>query len=147
MIADEIKHRLEAKFESKVLVWIAISSMGVSKPFFAPSKQAINQEIYLMECIKRRLIPFVKKHTNFTFGQILLHLTMHIASLTTFVEKLDNPANVSEARPIEDFWGDLKREVYKGNWSATTIPQLKRRICYCLGKMDLKKIHLQIWFI
>jgi hypothetical protein len=144
---DEIKHRLEAKFESKVLVWIAISSMGVSKPFFAPSKQAINQEIYLKECIKRRLIPFVKKHTNYIFWPDLA--SSHYAHSVlnhfreekiNFVEKLDNPANVPEARPIEDFWGDLKREVYKGNWSATTIPQLKRRICYCLGKMDLKKI-------
>ena len=144
---DEIKHKLEAKYESKVLVWIAISSQGVSQPFFAPSKQPINQDIYLKECIQRRLVPFIKKHTNYIFWpdlasshyahSVLNHLRKEKIN---FVEKVDNPANVPEARPIEDFWADLKREVYKENWSTNTIAQLKSRIRYCLRKIDLKKI-------
>ncbi len=92
-------------------------------------------------------MPFIKKHSNYIFWPDLA--SSHYANSVlnylrkqkiNFVEKTENPANVPEARPIEDFWADLKREVYKKNWSAQNITKLKRRICYCLKKMDLKKI-------
>ena len=51
--------------------------------------------------------------------------------------KCDNPAATPEARSIEDFWADLKREVYKKNWSAKNIIELKQRIKNCLRKMDV----------
>jgi hypothetical protein len=144
---DEIKHNLKSKYEEKVLVWIAFSSKGFSKPFFVPSKQAINQDMYLDQCIKRRLIPFIKKHPKHIFWPDLAssHYAKKVLKYlreqkVIFVEKADNPANVPEARPIEDFWGDLKRTVYRRNWSAKNVDQLKRRICYCLGKMDLNSI-------
>lgn len=147
---DEIKHNLKSKFEDKVLVWIAISSHGASKPFFVPSKQAIDQNVYLEECIKRRLMPFIKKHTNYVFWPDLAssHYAKSVieylrAQNINFVEKSENPANVPEARPIEDFWGDLKREVYKKNWSAKNVKELKRRIYYCLRKMNIKDIQLR----
>ncbi|KAF0301696.1 hypothetical protein FJT64_026068 [Amphibalanus amphitrite] len=44
------------------------------------------------------------------------------------VGREDNPPNVPQLRPIEDFWGLLKQEVYKGGWEATSEDQLKRRI-------------------
>ena len=47
-----------------------------------------------------------------------------------------NPVNVSKARPIEDFWDNLKQKVYKGDWSTTMIDQLKNRIKSCLKKID-----------
>ena len=28
----------------------------------------------------------------------------------------DNPPNVPQLRPIEDFWGVMKQEVYRGGW-------------------------------
>jgi len=55
-----------------------------------------------------------------------------------YVNKLENPANVPEARAIEDFWADLKRQVYKGNWQAKDLRQLQGRI-----KRELKKYPLQ----
>ena len=51
-----------------------------------------------------------------------------------YVKKLENPANVPEARPIEDFWADLKRQVYKANWQAKDLKQLQGRI-----ERELKK--------
>ena len=144
---DEVKHNLKSKYEEKVLVWLALSSKGISKPFFVRSKQAINQNVYLDECIKRRLIPFIKKHPNHIFWTDLAssHYAKKVLNYlneqkVNFVEKVDNPANVPEARPVEDFWGDLKRAVYNKNWSAKNVVQLKRRICYCLGKLDLNFI-------
>ena len=35
-----------------------------------------------------------------------------------FVGKYENPANVLEARPIEDFLSILKGEVYEDGWKA-----------------------------
>ena len=43
-----------------------------------------------------------------------------------------NPANVPEARAIEDFWALLKRDVYKDGWSAKTTNELKNRIAGCV---------------
>ena len=48
-----------------------------------------------------------------------------------------NPANLPKARPIEDFIGNLKAKVYEKGWAATTLAQLKRRIIFCLKKIDL----------
>ena len=53
-----------------------------------------------------------------------------------FVEKSENPANLPEARPIEDFWTILKGEVYKGGWKANDFDVLKKKIRLCLRKMD-----------
>ena len=51
-----------------------------------------------------------------------------------------NPANVPKARPIEDFWANLKAKVYEGDWTAKTLEDLKRRIKYCLSKMDMSVV-------
>ena len=39
-----------------------------------------------------------------------------------------NLASVPEARPIEDFWAILKREVYKGGWAAQSGEEFTERI-------------------
>jgi hypothetical protein len=53
-----------------------------------------------------------------------------------FVQKEDNPANVPEARSIEDFWSILKGYVYANAWKAESTRQLTNRIKLCLRKMD-----------
>ncbi len=40
-----------------------------------------------------------------------------------FVPKYLNPANAPKTRPIEDFWGNLKGNMYAKNWSAKSIPE------------------------
>ena len=54
-----IKYSPKFKFEDKLLVWICFSARDVSKPFFVLSKMAINQNVYLKDCIKQRLLPFI----------------------------------------------------------------------------------------
>jgi len=51
-----------------------------------------------------------------------------------FGQKFDNPANVPEARSIEDFWSYPKKKVYKKNWGAQNLDQLATRIKYFLHK-------------
>lgn len=145
------KFSRKKKFEEKVLVWIAIGPKGLSQPFIHTSKLAVNAQRYLSKCVRRRLIPYIRR--NYSDGEyvfwpdqasshyakvVLDHLT---AQKITFVEKQDNPANVPEIRPIEDFWSYLKSLVYAGGWEAKTRPQLVNRIKYCLKHVDQDRVH------
>ena len=55
----------------------------------------------------------------------------------TFLLKEDNPPNVSQARPIENFWGCLSQKVYEGGWEAKTQQQLVKRITLKLKDFDI----------
>ena len=52
-------------------------------------------------------------------------------------------SNVPQFRPIEDFWRFLKQLFYKKGWAAKDEEVLKRRIKYCLGKVDTSKPNLK----
>ena len=55
-IPPEVKFKRRTKIESKLLVWWAVSAKGRSSGYIHRS----NTEIYLNECIRNRLIPFIK---------------------------------------------------------------------------------------
>ncbi len=54
------------------------------------------------------------------------------------VPKDSNPPNVPQLRPIETFWANLKRKVYKNGWTASSTDELIKRI-----KKELKKIPVE----
>ena len=54
-----VKYKSKAKFEKKMLVWLTVSSRGISTPYFVPSGLAVKQNVYLKECIIKRLMPFI----------------------------------------------------------------------------------------
>ena len=97
-----------------MLVWLAISSRGISTPYFIPSGLAVKQNVYLKECIIKRLMPFIKKHHpegNFVFWPDLAsaHYAKSVTSYLiskniTFVQKADNRPAVPELRPVENFY-------------------------------------------
>lgn len=140
------KYRTKKKFEKKLLVWLCFSEKGMAEPYFIPSGLAVNQKIYLEECIKSRLIPFIKEHHsdgNYVFWPDLA--SSHYAKTVTkyldenkvkYVFKEDNPPNLPECRPIEDLWSILKGKVYANNWKAETLDQLQLRIVKCLDELD-----------
>jgi transposase len=148
---DEVKFKTKQKYEQKAMLWIAISPRGISQPFLVPSGLAVNQHIYLKECIIKRLIPFIKKYhsdDNYVFWPDLAssHYAKSVIShlreeKVNFVEKEDNPPCVPELRPIENFFSILKGIVYKKGWEAQSVDQLKKRIKYCLKKVDLDLVH------
>lgn len=150
---DEVKYAYCKKFESKLLVWLAISPKGVTKPYFLPSGIAIKQDTYLA-IIKSHLEPFINKSYptgGYVFWPDLA--SSHYANSVQnylkeknirYVPKEDNPANLPKARPIEDFWGNLKRKVYEGGWMATTLKELEDRIRLCLRKMNLSDVQAHI---
>ena len=57
-----VKYSPTAKYEKKLLIYVCFSEKGISKPYFVPSGVAVNQKVYLEECIKKKLIPFIAKH-------------------------------------------------------------------------------------
>ena len=83
-----------------------------------PSGLAVNQEIYIKNCIKKKLIPFIDKyhsHGAYVFWPDLAsshYAKIIIAHLNKkkvhFVEKADKPSHFPECRPIENFWSILK---------------------------------------
>jgi hypothetical protein len=109
----DVKNKMKAKYESKLLVWVAVSPRGMSSVKFFKSGLAINQYIYRDECIRKRLIPFINKYYRdgkYVFWPDLA--SSHYANSVhadlrdkkvNFVQKQDNPANVPKVRPIEDF--------------------------------------------
>jgi hypothetical protein len=61
------------------------------------------------------------------------------ANNVKFVAKVDNPASLSEAWLIEDFWSILKGFVYKDGWKVLTLKSentdaLAKIIKYCLSR-------------
>jgi transcriptional regulator with XRE-family HTH domain len=147
---DSIKNKYKSKYEQKTLVYIAISTRGVSAPIFFKTGLAVNQHIYRDECLKKRLIPFIHKYHRdgkYVFWPDLAssHYALSVQDYLRsenirFVPKNLNPANVPKVRPIEDYWGILKQKVYENDWSAVNIPQLVKRIKYCVTKLDKKLI-------
>ena len=140
-----VKFSTKKKFEKKVLVWIAIGPNGWSEPLIKDSNFAINGRVYLEECIKKRLIPYIRanydndyvfwpdKASSHYANDVINHLRQEGIH---FVAKEDNPANVPEARSIEDFWGILKARVYANAWRAENTRQLTNRIKLCLRQME-----------
>lgn len=141
-----VKYKAVGKYTKKCLVWVCFSENGLSPPFFLPSGLAVNQKIYLEQIIKKRLIPFIERyhsHGKYIFWPDLAsaHYAKSVISYLNekninFVKKNENPPNVPEIRPIEDFWGILKGLVYKNNWQAENLDKLKNRIKYCMKKID-----------
>jgi len=141
-----VKYYPKTKFEKKLLAWICFSTKGISSVYYVPSGQAIDHEVYLKYCIKQRLITFINAHHsdgNYVFWHDLA--SSHYAKTVVdylneekvnFVQKCENSPNISEARPIEDFWGIIKGEVYKNNWKAENLNQLQNRIKFCLKKLN-----------
>jgi hypothetical protein len=146
---DSVRFAGKEKYPNKILVWLALSERGISKPIIRPSKsEAINTEIYL-KILEKNLLPFIHKHHpdfNYIFWPDLAGA--HYSNVTVawmeqnvnYVVKAINPPNVPQARPIENFWGCLAQKVYEGGWESTTEQQLIRRIESKLKEFDLNYV-------
>ena len=132
LTVENVKYSKKRKYEQKIIIWIAISPMGVSQPYYVPSGMAINKETYLKKCIQERLMPFYKKyhqHTKTVFWPDLA--SSHYATVVQnylleqkadFVPKCENLAATPEARSTEDFWADLSEKSIKRTGLPKTLP-------------------------
>lgn len=145
---DNVKYAGKSKFEPKVLTWIAISSKGFSEPYFRPfGGLAINSDSYIGQCLPKlkKFIADYHAQDEIIFWPDLA--SCHYAKKTlqwlteqniAIVPKKDNPPNVPQARPIDQFCAVLKRMVYGKGWEAENDKQLVRRIKQKLKQIDKK---------
>lgn len=137
-VPNDVRYKKKAKFEDKVLVWCAISEAGISRAYVGRVRgEAVNADIYIRRCLPK-LVNFIQTHhvnDNIMFWPDLA--SCHYARITQdwlrqqnipCVPREDNPPNVPQARPIEEFWALLGRKVYDGGWEAENEEQLRRRI-------------------
>ena len=57
-----------------------------------------------------------------------------------YVEKEDNPTEVSQCRPVEDFFGFLAIRVYHRNWVKTEVAALILRIRKCFSEIPQETV-------
>lgn len=119
------------KYAKKYLVWQGICSCGyMTKPFV--TKGILNQELYIKECLQKRLLPMYKQHNiPPIFWPDLA--TIHYSNKTVdwyksksiyFVPKTCNPPNCPELRPIEKFWAIIKQMLRKTSKTANDRKKL-----------------------
>jgi len=122
------------KFPKKFLVWQAIDESGnVSEPYI--SSGTMNQEVYLNECLKKRLLPFLRQHHDLDRILFWPDLAMcHYANSVKrfleeekvdFLQKSENPPNVPQARGIESFWAQCKRKYGERKLPAKNLHSFK----------------------
>lgn len=151
---DEVKYKPKAKFADKVLVWCAISEAGISRPYVGRVRgEAVDANVYIRECLPK-MINFINTHhqnDEIIFWPDLA--SCHYARRTqdwltenniNFVPREDNPPNVPQARPIEDFWALLSRKVYDNGWEAQNEQQLRTRIFQKIREVDVNIVQRQM---
>jgi hypothetical protein len=153
-VPSDVKFRKKTKFEPKIMVWMAMSSRGVSSVYVHKGSQAIGQKVYLEECINKRLLPFIRTHhknNKYIFWPD--KASAHYGGLVTarlneenvpFVAKDDNPPNVPQARPIESIWSMLEQKVFANNWEAKNLELLARRIQEKAKELDKNVLQAMI---
>ena len=106
-----IKYSPKTKFPKKMLVWIAISESGHSRPFFVPSRGSINGEVYRRECIEARLVPFLEKHHSdgdYIFWPDLASAHYAQQPRISFERKISILSQKSQTHPIPPSFIQLK---------------------------------------
>ena len=137
-ISSKVRYKRHTKFPKRALVWLAISSRGASRPFVIESGNSITADIYSKQCIRLRLVPFLRKfHSDMDFIFWPDMASSHYAASTlsvyddfdiTYIPKERNVPNISQLRPIERYWHYLKQKTYEGGWETDSFEVLKKRI-------------------
>ena len=142
----QVKYRPERKYSRKLLVWLAMSPRGITRPVIMPSAGNVTGEVYREKCLKGVLLPFIEsKYSNhdvlFWPELAIAHYALQAMMLleedgVPVVARDMNPPCAPQIRPIEDLWGLIKQNIYKGGRQATSDAQLKRRIQQVVRDID-----------
>lgn len=126
------------KFCPKLMVWQALSMRGRSQLYVVPSGMNVNKELYLKECIKKRLIPFINKaypngdaifwpdKASAHYADVVMD---HLQSVgVKVVKKDDNPTNLPQARPVERYWAEIDRRLSVLKKRAENLKELSDQV-------------------
>ena len=105
--------------KQKLLVLVAICPKGLSEPYFVPSIQAINQDIYQERCINQRLLSIISKYNKRNLSSIFWldpassHFEKSVLEMLKFKKiqflPIDlNLSNTPQTRAFENIGGPAK---------------------------------------
>jgi hypothetical protein len=125
-VEDHQRFNSKEKFPGKYMVWQCLDEDGnASQPWV--TNKTMNGDRYLEECLKKRLLPFIKKYHRVQdvclwMDLAACHYKKEVLEWLRdngidFVGKTENAPNVPQARPIEAFWALCKRK-YKARGQA-----------------------------
>jgi len=109
-VEEQFRVQHKSKFPKRFMVWQAICSCGLRSASFV-TQGMINGEIYVKECLQKRLRPLILKHEVSTFFWPDL-ASCHYSKAAmewfssngvTLVPKEVNPPNCPELRPIKKY--------------------------------------------
>lgn len=133
-VEEQFRVKKQSKYPKKFLVWQAICTCGKRSSIFI-AQGSINSEIYIEECLEKRLLPFLRQHHVSTIFWPDL-ASCHYSNATkkwyeahgvVFVPKEANPPNCPELRPIERYWALVKKELKKTKQSSRTVQDFRRK--------------------
>lgn len=146
-VDEKFRTQKKTKFPTKFLVWQAICTCGKRSAAFITTG-TINTDIYIKECLKKRLLPFIREHEVSTYFWPDLASCHYSKSAVEWYQKNDvvfvpreaNPPNCPELRPIERYWALVKRimkntkhvainaKKFKNQWSLRSKKVTKETI-------------------
>lgn len=129
-VHDKIKEK--EKYPKQFMVWQAIDELGNKTEAFITNKTT-KSIVYLEECLKKRLMPFIEEHhpeknVLFWFDMATCHYAKEVKDWLIengikFIEKKDNTPNCPQVRPIEMYWAVIKHKFKKNNVFCNTIEE------------------------
>lgn len=142
-VEEQFRTQKQTKFPKKFLVWQAICSCGKRSKSFV-TVGSINTEIYIKECLNKRLLPFIREHNVSTYfwpDLASCHyskkaLEWYQNSNIILVPREANPPNCPELRPVERYWALVKRELKSTKKVSRNIEDFKRRWSNCSKKVS-----------
>ena len=120
------------KFAKKALIWQAICSCGIKSASYI-SQSTLSGQIYVKECLQKRLLPLIKSHNNkpvFSSDLASIHycklaMEWYKKNNVKFVAKTENLPNCQELRVIKKYWAIIKRKMKKTKKLCSNIKDIK----------------------
>lgn len=144
-VADKYKYIKLDKYGKKLMIWQAICSCGGKSRSFVTSSN-ISSDIYIKECLEKRLLPFIEKHnrseveTLFWPDLASCHYSKktkqwYADSKVKFIDRDMNPPNCPEFRPIERYWAIVKKKFKNTSATIKNVKQMQRTWDNCAQKV------------
>lgn len=145
-VLDRFKFIKLEKFDKKLLVWQAICSCGLkSEPFVTSS--TLTFQLYIKECLEKRLLPFIKHHKSqkletifwpdlASYHYVRKTIEWYDVNEIKFFTKELNPPNSPLFRPIERYWANVKRIIKDTRVKITNDKDMKENWNKCGSKVN-----------
>lgn len=151
-VPDKFKYVKVDKYGKKLMIWQAICSCGEKSRSYVTSSN-ISSDIYIEECLKKRLLPFINRHnvsgveTLFWPDLASCHYSKktqqwYIDNKVEFIARDTNPPNSPEFRPIERYWAIVKRKFKNTRATIKNVKQMQYTWDNCARKVDEKVVQL-----